>query len=354
MTVPETRRRRPGPRGTRGRWWAALIAFALTVPALVLASPAQAASSDACEGGGYQLVNAATGAVVANGRTGTRIRTTIPAAALGAEFFVRGRHQEFRVRAADFAVFNHLFTGAANEEQMVTAPTVVFASKVPDHRGLTLTSAVTVELDDEEVQLGRTGAGLSMKIQGKDCAQGGIFQMEPERADGTRTRIVHTLGGQSFYFDNPNFRARIGQFLGSGCTSVQTGPPGQFCVQVTARVNIASDGPGARNLVARDSAQVATRIPQPTCDTAGPPVIQVDHCGKQSIWDVASGGRMGFVTGEDAVEVANPPTNCTENCQAQNQVRGRLAVLGFPSPVPAANRLTPPTAPIGNPPLTAP
>jgi hypothetical protein len=61
---------------------------------------------------------------------------------------------------------------------------------------------------------------------------------------------------------------------------------------------------------------------------------------------------MGFVTGEDAVEVANPPTTCTHQCQAQNQVRGRLVVLGFPFPVPAGSRLTPPTAPI--PPLTTP
>ena len=51
--------------------------------------------------------------------------------------------------------------------------------------------------------------------------------------------------------------------------------------------------------------------------------------------------------------MANPPTNCTENCQAQNQVRGRLAVLGFPSPVPAANRLTPPSL-LVTAPLTAP
>ena len=47
---------------------------------------------------------------------------------------------------------------------------------------------------------------------------------------------------------------------------------------------------------------------------------------------------------EDAVEVANPPTNCTQDCQAQNQVRGRLAVLGAPFPVPAGSRLTPRTA----------
>jgi hypothetical protein len=342
---------RPRP-PRRGR--AALVAVTLLLGGMVaLATPAQAASSRACEGGGYQLVNATTGQMVANGRTGTRVRTTIPAASLGDRFIVRGLHQEFTVRASDFAVYNHLFTGAANRERMVTAPTVVWESKIPDHRGLTLTSAISVQLDRESVELGRTGTGLSMKIQGKDCAQGGIFQMEPERGDGTRTRIVHTLGGQSFYFDNPNFRARIGQFLGDGCTSVVTGPPGQFCVQVQARVNIANDSPAASRLVARDSAQVATRIPQPTCDTAGPPVIQVDHCGKQSIWDVASGGRMGFVTGEDAVEVANPPTNCTQDCQAQNQVRGRLAVLGFPSPVPAANRLTPPTA-ASSAPLTAP
>lgn len=53
---------------------------------------------------------------------------------------------------------------------------------------------------------------------------------------------------------------------------------------------------------------------------------------------------MGFVTGEDAVELANPPTDCVQDCQAQNQVRGRLAVLGFPFPVPAGSRLTPATS----------
>ena len=45
---------------------------------------------------------------------------------------------------------------------------------------------------------------------------------------------------------------------------------------------------------------------------------------------------MGFVTGEDAVEVAPPPTDCVQDCQAQNQVRGRFVVLGFPSPVPTS------------------
>lgn len=54
---------------------------------------------------------------------------------------------------------------------------------------------------------------------------------------------------------------------------------------------------------------------------------------------------MGFVTGGDATEVANPPTDCVSNCQAQNQVRGRLANLGFPFPVPAGSRLVPRSAP---------
>ena len=186
--------------------------------------------------------------------------------------------------------------------------------------------------------LQRTGTGLSMKIQAKDCAQGGIFQMEPQRSDGTTTRVTHTLatsttpGLTPFYFDNPRFRARVGQFLGSGCTSVVTGPPGQFCVQVTARVNIANDV--SSRFVARDSSQVATRVPQPECNTATPVTPSVRHCGGVSIWDVASGGRLGFVTGEDATEVANPPTDCTSNCQAQNRVRGRLAVLGLPLPGP--------------------
>ncbi|MET0914802.1 MAG: hypothetical protein ABWY81_01215, partial [Jiangellaceae bacterium] len=89
------------------------------------------------------------------------------------------------------------------------------------------------------------------------------------------------------------------------------------------------------------SAQVATRVNQADCNTAAPLNPSARHCGGVSVWDVASGGRMGFVTGEDAVEVGNPPTDCVEDCLAQNQVRGRLAVLGFPFPVPAGSRLAP-------------
>ena len=70
-----------------------------------------------------------------------------------------------------------------------------------------------VRLKDDGLEISRTGAGVSMKIQAKNCANGGLFQMEPERDDGTATRITHTLGPDAFYYDNPNFRAREGDVL---------------------------------------------------------------------------------------------------------------------------------------------
>ena len=264
---------------------------------------AQAASSDGCEGGGFTLVDQE------GGRLG-----------------VRGTYISYDVDRSTFAIYDYAFTGAANPKDITGGVrTPVFASKVPDHRGLALTSTVSSQVTGSDLVLAATGPGLAMKIQSKDCAQGGIFQMEPERGDGTRTTIVHTLATSApapFYFDNPFFRARAGQFLGSECTSVTAGPPSRFCVKVTPRVNIANDF--SADFVARDSAQVATLVKQ---------------TGSSSTWSVASGGRMGFVSGGDAVEVANPPTACVQNCQAQNQVRGRLVVLGFPFTVPIGNRL---------------
>ena len=311
----------------------------------VLTGPASAAKSDACVGGGYSLVNLSTGAVMASGPTST----TVPAAALGDRFGVRGLYNQFDVRATDFAVLDYAFTGAPNEEDITGGRfTPVWASKVPDLGGVPLTSEVSVEIGEDELNIMRSGGGNSIKIQAKDCAQGGIFQMEPERANSQLTRMVHTLASPAdpalrpFFFDNPNFRAVVGQFLGDDCVSVVTGPPSRFCVEGRTRVNIANDF--SPDFVVRDSAQVAEQVLQPECNTAVPVTPSVEHCGSQSIWDVASGGRMGFVTGEDAVELANPPTDCIENCQAQNQVRGRLAVLGFPFPVPAGSRLTPATS----------
>jgi hypothetical protein len=61
----------------------------------------------------------------------------------------------------------------------------------------------------------------------------------------------------------------------------------------------------------KDSPQVATRLSQ--TDTV-------------STWSVASGGRMGGVLGEDAVELSAGATSCVQDCQAQNRIRGSLPV----------------------------
>jgi hypothetical protein len=313
----------------------ALATAGLVAGFLSSTAPAQAASSKGCVGGGFRVLGQSS-----------EFDGTV--AAPGARFLVKGKYVRFEVDPVNFAIHNYAFTGAANELDITGGrPTPVFASKTPDHRGLVLNSGIALEVKDEVANLSRTGTGgLSMTIQAKDCAQGGIFQMEPERGDGARTRIVHRLADEAFYFDNPNFRAKLGQFLGSACTSVQTGPPSQFCVQGRPRVNIANIV--SAKFVVRDSAQVAERVPQPACgpdftNNLGLPETH-DHCGGMAIWDVASGGRMGMVTGEDAVELANSPTDCVQDCQAQNQVRGRLAVLGFPFPVPDGSWLTPRTS----------
>jgi hypothetical protein len=120
--------------------------------------------------------------------------------------------------------------------------------------------------------------------------------------------FTHTLGPDAFYFDNPNFRARIGELLNG--------------VAVTARVNFATDR--SDRFVGRDSPQMATRLSQ---------------SGRVSTWSVQSGGRMGQVMGGDATEVAAPATACTHKCQAQNRGQGSPANLGFPFPVPVASRL---------------
>ena len=92
-------------------------------------------------------------------------------------------------------MLDYAFTGAAERRghhRRRPHPGVGLA-RCPTTAASACPARITVELDEEGLELSRTGTGLSMKIQAKDCAQGGIFQMEPQRGDGTRTRIVHTL-----------------------------------------------------------------------------------------------------------------------------------------------------------------
>lgn len=289
---------------------------------------ALAATSAGCEGGGFTVL----------GLSGPQ-DTSVPAASVPAVFRVQGKYVQFDVDARSFGVRNYAFTGAPNPLDMTGQTfTPVFESKLPDHRGLVLTGAVLVESDGETLSIFREGQGVSMKIQANDCAKGGLMQMEVERADGTTTRFTHTLatpGGQltPFYFDNRNFRNREGD----------TVPYKDTTVVVPARINFANDF--SRKFVGRDSPQVATRVNEPACTNQivrrDGTTVPVQHCGGVSKWDVASGGRMGAVFGDDSVEVAPPATNCTHQCQAQNRVRGQAVVLGFPFPVADADRLKP-------------
>jgi hypothetical protein len=298
----------------------------------LLAVPAFAANSEGCEGGGFTVLGRKSTA-------GVEVDVDVPATSVPATFLVQGKFVQFEVDAATFGIRNYAFLPTNNALDMTGGVvTPVFASKTPDHRGLRVTGAIELFLKEEVLEIERSGPGLTMKIQAKDCAQGGIFQMEPERGDGTATVITHNLANAPgnllpFYFDNANFRAREGDVV----------PFKDTTIVVPSRINIANDF--SRRFVARDSAQVAERIPEPACstpiDTRTGAIVIVQHCGGQSKWSVASGGRMGFVTGEDAVEVAPPPTDCTQKCQARNRVRGRAVVLGFPFPVPPDDRLRP-------------
>jgi hypothetical protein len=88
----------------------------------------------------------------------------------------------------------------------------------------------------------------------------------------------------------------------------------------------------------RNDEAASNTVPAPRHEAG---TATVDHCGGVSVWDVASGGRMGAVFGEDATEVAPGAEDCIQDCQARDRVRGTAVVLGFPFPVPASSRLQP-------------
>jgi len=302
---------------------------------------ASAAASDGCDGGGFSLL----------GLTGDQKKTLVPAASLPSTFLVKGKYVEFTVDAASFGLYNWTLTGVANPLDLTGGKrTVVFSSKLPDHRGLVLTGDLEVDSTDEGLVITRSGPGLTMKIQAKDCANGGVFQVEVERDDLTATTFTHTLADDVFYYDNPNVRDLLGEnlpcsgVLPDGTQVVCKGANPDGTVTVTARVNFGNDF--SAKFVGRDSAQMATRLTT-GCpnDIPNPfhPGLQ-DHCGGVSQWSVSSGGRMGQVMGEDATEIAPAATACIKNCTAQNQVNGKAVVVGFPFPVPAEVRLQPRTS----------
>lgn len=250
---------------------------------------------------------------------------------------VRGRHVQFDIDLRTMGVLNWTLTGAANPGRLVERPTVIFAEKTPLH-GAVLSRTERLRNDKGDLVFIRTNGAVTVKIQAKDCSQGGVFQMEIEREDGRSTRVRHVLASEVFYFDNPNFRAREGDVVPFSNAAGETQN-----ITITPRINFGSDTSAL--LVGRDSPQAATRVSQPTCTNQIPKrdgtFATVQHCGGVTEWNVLDGGRMGQVMGEDATEVAPPATFCVEDCQAQNQVQGGAIVLGHPFPVPFASRLQP-------------
>ncbi len=252
----------------------AAVALAAGLVPAVLAGPAAAAGTAACAGGGYR-VTTPTGAVLA-GRGAKLAAAGLPA---HSRLQVRGTYTGFDVDVSTFAVHDYTLTAASNPASMTAGRALpVFASKVPDLGTATLDAGtLEVTIDGSALRLRRAGGTVKMSIQAKDCATGGIFQMEPEA--GRPVTVTHTLAPGIAYFVNP----------------------------YTGKVNF---GDGAL-LRGKDSPQVATRLSQTDTTT---------------VWEVASGGRMGGVLGEDAVELSAGATLCVQQCQAQNRVRGSLPV----------------------------
>ncbi len=250
---------------------AAAVAVAGLLPVLA-PTGASAAGSAACEGGGF-TVTLPSGRTVSGGASS---KTSTAALAADARVLVKGRYVEFSYAPVTGNLYDYVYTGASNPLSMTSTRTPVWESKVLD-LGPVLRGEVEVRTDGTDLLLLSRGNGGKVKVQAKDCATGGIFQQEPEA--GRAVTATHTLAAGQHYFVNP----------------------------YTGKLNF-GDGTVFRG---KDSAQVATRLSQ---------------TDRVSVWQIASGGRMGQVLGEDAVELSAGPTTCVQDCQAQNQVRGSLPV----------------------------
>jgi hypothetical protein len=281
----------PRPRfGRIARTAIAVTALALA-GAVGVAAPASAKPS--ANGGHYAVtVNGTTYSAAA----GKEVK--LQDLAVSGPITVKGVNNTFRIDPTTLGVYDYTLTGAPDALRMVTAPTVVFASKVP-----TLTPAQIgkvrikqLEVKDDSLVVIFSAASGKLKIQAKDGAQGGIFQMEPEFA--TSVELVHTLGPGLFYFVN-QYTGKINFGSGVDAVSASTDPVNQH-----------------QMLLGKDSPQVATKTLQ---------------TGTVTKWLVTSGGRLGGVLGEDAIELSQGATNCTSQCQAQNRIKGSLPVPPNPT-----------------------
>lgn len=276
------------PRSTLTRT-TAIVAAAL-VAASGLLFPAAAQAKTTSTGGDYAVTVNGTTYDPAPGKD-----AKLKDISVSGLITVSGKNNRFTIDPSTLGVYDYTLTGAPDTQRMVTSPTVVFTSKVPTltaaQRSGTRLSSLEVR-DDSLVAIFSTTGG-KLKIQAKDGAQGGIFQMEPEFA--APVELVHTLGPGLFYFVN-QYTGKIN--FGNGVDAVTSGPDAH------------------QMLLGKDSPQVATKTSQDATVTK---------------WTVTSGGRMGGVLGEDAIELSAGATNCTSQCQAQNRINGSLPVPPNPT-----------------------
>src|SRR6266576_2691735 len=120
------------------------------LPALLLtliAVPGFAASSKGCTSGGFSLL----------GLSGDQ-RKIVLAHNVASSFLVKWKYIEFTVDAATFGVRDWTLTGAPNVLDITGGRrTTVFTAKIPDHRGLFLSSDVSVRIDKESLVVQRRG-----------------------------------------------------------------------------------------------------------------------------------------------------------------------------------------------------
>jgi hypothetical protein len=223
-------------------FWLACIAAAVTLVAVTRPVPADAAASAFCNPNGFTLT--------AGGKTYQGAQQGRVPLAAGQKIQLDGRFADFTVDADTFRVENYQLTSSLTNGRTVQ----IFASKTPN--GARLSGDVDFQLSGDSLLLIRKG-NVKMKVQAKDCEQGGIFQLESD----SPITMTHKLGAG----DGPSpFAYPAGQ-AGTG----------KLCFTDRASVN------------GYDSPQFATRTGyDPTTGT--------------SQWSVAAGGRLGMVLGEDA------------------------------------------------------
>jgi hypothetical protein len=232
---------------------------------------------------------------LSDGRTFGGNQGVSVAVAPGATAQVRGSFVSYTIQLDTFTVTNYTLNSNITGNQ----PKLIFVRKQPLH-GKTLTSNVTIELNGEQAVFQRSGGGVSMKIQSKDCSEGGLFQMEPEPS----VEVEHQLA-----------------------------PDLAYCVDASGRVLIVS---ATSPFVGRESPELATlTFPSPQSAVVGT---------RLSRWTIQSGGRMGLVTGEDAVEPLSAPCSASANATPTPTPNTTPTPGGTPTPTPSA---TPSPTPAG-------